>query len=166
MLAPSSTTPTTIMIMIIPVQIDAYMLYLVLCICVIEAAFSIPEIVISRRYWNDNSNSCHAGPLLQPVVWLFWDGVAGLILIGCFILRYTHDAFAPPFDVIARSIGQLAAFFGSLFVVAWAIVGGFVLWRDNNPTCDPKALHDAMWAFVIMDLAFAAVVSYQAVNSQ
>jgi len=40
---------------------------------------------------------------------------------------------------------------------AWIIIGCVVLWRDNDPDCQPKQLHDMMWASVLIHVILLGV---------
>jgi hypothetical protein len=127
--------------------------------CAFSLAFAIPELVISRKFWDDGSNDCHNGSLLEPVVWMFWDGIAGLILVACYLILALHysDTTHLLFNLVVEQLAKLGVLLGGLFAVAWAIIGGVVLWRDNDGPCEPKELHDSMWAFVIIDIVFAGI---------
>jgi hypothetical protein len=44
--------------------------------------------------------------------------------------------------------------------MVWVIVGTVILWRDNDPKCQPRELHDVLWSAVIIHLAFIFRVGF------
>ena len=126
--------------------------------CLLAVALATSEVVVARQWWSDGD--CVNGRFLAPAVWLFWDGIAGLALVGCWLLQLARGAFAPPFDRIAVGLAQLAVVLGCLFAAAWTVVGVVMLWLGEGPPCEPKTLRDGMWAFVMLDLALLAAVAW------
>lgn len=129
-------------------------------------AFCIAEIVISVKYSDDSSNECHDGKLLRPVVWMLWDGITGLIVLGAFAVVMVNK-YSERFEFIplVYTLARLVMILNLAFSIAWGVIGGVVLWRDNDPPCGPGQLHDAMYSFVIIDIVMVGLSILTVVDS-
>lgn len=121
-----------------------------ICVGVIVAALlialPIAELVLGTKYLN--ANQCNIDLLMMPTTWLLVDGITGIVS-GVFLLCAMILFF------IAPEIGIMTAMCCFLplqmFSFAWAIVGAVMLWRDNL-SCEPRQLHDILWASIIIHL--------------
>ena len=122
-------------------------------------ALPISEIVIASKYASDADSLCNGDALVSPIAWLYVSGftaiveLAALVLFGILFLYTKSDEFG------LFAIATLVLF--SLFSVAWTIIGGVVLWRDNI-SCGPQPMHDMMWASVIIHIVVHAFGSSNA----
>jgi hypothetical protein len=53
--------------------------FCVLVVITASLSFNISELVISQKYMNDDTNTCHNANTVKPALWLMWDGIIGFI---------------------------------------------------------------------------------------
>ena len=112
---------------------------------VLSLGLPAAEIYIANN--NNMSRVCDNNRIMDPRVWL---RVSGIVYIGCviFIIIYTViESFTK--SGLASVYGCILGTIYTLFSIAWTIIGGISLWRDNLD-CGPERFHDMFWASVII----------------
>lgn len=118
---------------------------------ILLCTFSGLYIGYGVELYKENASECSVDTLVLPAVWMIVQGSClCLILVGfgiyfCISEKVSEQSGIKFFIIF----GLLSA----LFQVAWAIIGGVSLWRDNLKCWNGQAQR-AFWGLVILDLCF------------
>jgi hypothetical protein len=108
------------------------------------SVFSFIELAFGINYLG--TDGCNNSTLIDPSIWLIIMGAVNIFSYLSAIVRscvYEND-FIEVFHFIISVLSIV-------FNIAWTIIGGVVLWRDNLD-CNPTKMHDFMWASIIINI--------------
>ncbi len=115
---------------------------------VICAPIAIADLTYSFKYTNNDFLCNNDNTGMNPVGWLYVDGIVGVCMSGLILLTAILYPCMEEISVIPTSITLALV---SMFQFAWCIIGGVMLWRDNMQ-CSPNNFHDYLWASVLIKI--------------
>jgi hypothetical protein len=118
------------------------------CILVFASVFSFIELAFGAHYLG--KGGCDDSTLIEPSVWLIIMGSVNIFsYLSAIIRSCSENDFIQVFHFIVTVLSVM-------FNIAWTIIGGVVLWRDNFD-CAPSKMHDFIWSSVIINIIGLAV---------
>jgi hypothetical protein len=104
--------------------------------------FGVSELVVSIVV--GPTSTCNNAPMMTPFTWLLISGLVttifALVNLKASILHWRRNEAFDAWMQISSTLG--------LFLVAWNVVGSYVLWRDNSD-CSIDNMRRMMMASII-----------------
>ena len=122
------------------------------CICCCALPFIVLTFVFSITNWDASCQFEEDNPMMKLSVWLLVTGCVNVLLLAVYLICYLT------WECIVGVIGYLCVICcASLFVIAWAVVGGVVLFRDSLD-CVKDATPLGVWATIIWSLQIIHII--------